>query len=421
MNNQKYYICITPFFPSPERWQGAYVLDQVKAIQRNSDYEVLVFKTCALNDEQKDYTINGIKVHVIRPLLMPSYILNGVTEGIIGHLFVHKLQKLGINLQQIVFVHCHTTNHAAFGFGVKRKNPNIKVLVQFHDLDPLTLRNGKWAEKRWNRRFRARKSISALNRADLLVCISEPVHDTLLAFPFPRKGEVYSSALQMLEMVSDMPSVHPKNMYILNNGVDTSIFHPQENNETNHCETGLMNSLTAKSNSQVFRIGCIANFQELKDHQTLVKAFHLLIKKGYTDIRLSLLGSGETRIDIEHYLRENALYDFVEWPKEVYHENLPGYYHSLDLFILPSYFEGFGCVCTEAAACGVPYMICTGQGAAECIPEEETHLWTFTPKDYEQLADRIDYYITHRPKQHLCKPFDIDILINKFLTYLKTL
>ena len=142
MPNQKYYICVTPFFPSPEHWQGAYVLDQVKAIQRNSNYDVVVFKTCALNDRQPDYTIDGITVHTIRPLLMPSYILNGATETIVGRFFLHTLHRLNIDLNRIVFVHCHTTNHAAFGFGVKKRNPAVKVLVQFHDLDPLTLRNG---------------------------------------------------------------------------------------------------------------------------------------------------------------------------------------------------------------------------------------------------------------------------------------
>lgn len=32
--DRKKYIVVTPFFPSPNRWQGAYVLDQVKAIKK---------------------------------------------------------------------------------------------------------------------------------------------------------------------------------------------------------------------------------------------------------------------------------------------------------------------------------------------------------------------------------------------------
>ena len=49
------YIIITPFFPSPKSWRGAYVLDQVKAIQHNADYEVMVFKPGT-----EDYEIEGI-------------------------------------------------------------------------------------------------------------------------------------------------------------------------------------------------------------------------------------------------------------------------------------------------------------------------------------------------------------------------
>ena len=67
------------------------MLDQVKAIQRNSDYEVVVFKTNPLGLKEDDYEMDGIKVHVIRPFLMPSYILNGLTEGEIGMFFVRKL------------------------------------------------------------------------------------------------------------------------------------------------------------------------------------------------------------------------------------------------------------------------------------------------------------------------------------------
>lgn len=398
-------MCVTPFFPTPGSWWGAYVLDQVKAIKRNSDYEVIVFKTCALIDRQSDYVIDGITVHTIQPLLMPSYILNGLTEGVVGRNFVRTLKKLKIDIDRIAFVHCHTASHAAFGFGVKRVNPRAKILLQFHDLDPLTLRNGKWADKRWNRRYRARKSISALNRADMLVCISEPVRDAILAFPQPRKGEVYPPALQILKDVADMPPITPRNICILNNGVDTTLFHQMQPKQ-----------------SRTFRIGCIANFQELKDHITLIKAFNILIKKGYTDIRLTLLGDkGETRKMIEQYVIKLNIGDFVNWPRNVSHDKLPNFYHSLDLFVLPSIYEGFGCVYTEAHACGVPFICCQNQGAAECIPPDEKDKWLIPPHDYDALARLMERQYHERNVQHLCKDYDIDKLMKKFLNLIKEL
>lgn len=430
MKDKPIYICVTPFFPTPSAWQGAYVLDQVKAIQRNSDYEVVVFRTLPLGSKEYTYEVDGVTVHAIAPLLMPSYILNGATEGIVGRMFVRTLRKIGIDPMRVAYVHCHTTSHSAFGFGVKRVNPNAKVLVQFHDLDPLTLRNGKWADKRWNRRYRARKSIYALNRADLLICISEPVKDVLLSFPEPRKAETYESALRMYADVKGMPSVTPKAVYVLNNGVDTGLFKPNENQnenvnllgaDANENDRELSANLSVNASSVVFRIGCIANFQELKDHITLVKAFEILVKKGYTNMKLSLLGSGGTRSDIEAHLKHNNLMQYVEWPSEVSHDKLPEYYRSLDLFVLPSYFEGFGCVYTESYACGVPFMGVYDQGAAEVISPEEREKWLIQPHGYEQLARLIERYYTEHDRQKLCKEYDIDKLINDYLRYIETI
>lgn len=408
MIQKKYYICVTPFFPSPVRWQGAYVLDQVKAIQRNSDYEVVVFKTNPLGLKEDDYVMDGIRVHVIRPFLMPSYILNGLTEGLVGRLFVRKLKSLGIDPKQVAYVHCHTASHGAFGFGIKKVNPEAKVLIQFHDLDPYTLRNGKLADKRWNVRYRARKSLSAFNRADMLISISTPVQNNLFAFPNARPQEVYPSYLQRLEQVKDFPNVKPKNTYILYNGVDTRVFNT-------------VSSIDSYNDKNRFRIGCIGNFQELKDHITLIKAFNLLHKRGYKNMVLSLLGTGETKNTCVKYLDENNLMQYVEWPKEVNHEHLPDFYHSLDLFVLPSVYEGFGCVYTEAYACGVPFMGVYDQGAAEVIEPGERDKWLIKPHDYVALANLIERCYKERYEQHLCQPYDINELITVFLRKIEKL
>lgn len=397
-----FYLCASPFFPSSNNWRGSYILDQVKAIARHSNYKVVVFATHPLNEKVEDYVRDGIQVYSIRPLLMPSYFLNGLTEGIVGRLFVRKLCQMGINPKDVAFVHCHTASHAAFGFGVRRVNSNTKVLIQFHDLDPYTLRNGKWADKRWNVRYRAKKSLSAFERADLLISISTPVQENLVAFPMARPQETYSSYLARLEQLKDFPSLKSRKTYVLYNGVDCTVFKPAD---------------TVKDNG-IFRIGCISNFGDLKDHITLIKAFEILIRKGYFNMRLSLLGTGETRHMCEEYIRNHGLEEYVEWPQEIAHEKLPEYYHSLSLFVLPSVFEGFGCVYTEAYACGVPFMGVFDQGAAEMIASEQRDKWLIRPHDYVHLAELIEMYKMKPEKQMLCQSYDINILIKNYLRYL---
>ena len=138
-------------------------------------------------------------------------------------------------------------------------------------------------------------------------------------------------------------------------------------------------------------------------------------------MRLSLLGSGETRSFCEQYISDNGLDPFVEWPKEMDHSKLPDYYHSLSLFVLPSVFEGFGCVYTEAHACGIPFMGVYDQGAAEIIPIEDRKKWLIQPHDYIRLGEIIEQYYKKREKQTLSHSIDINELVKSFLDHLKKL
>ena len=400
---KKYYIIITPFFPKSDAFRGAFISDQVRAIAKNSSYEVVVFKSKSITSGEKDYMYRGIQVHLFDDIQMPSYILNGLTNEINCSLFMKAVKRLNIDLDNVVIAHGHTARFAAFPLALKRINHNITTLVQHHDPDPFNIRNGRFATKRWNAVFRTWMSTKLFTQVDCHVCVSRFVEESLRKFPHPTDSLYFDSYKRVLKVVGNTPPANIKHSYVLYNGVDCSIF----NSESHRIHP-------------TFIIGCIANFVDWKGQETLIRALDIL-KSKQDQLKMIFVGSGPTLQDCMNLVQELNLTDIVEFRKEVHHHELAAFYHSLDLFVLPSYFEGFGCVCTEAAACGVPYMICQGQGAAEYILEEESDLWTFIPKDYEQLADRIDYYRTNKPIQHLCETFDIDILMKQFLNFLESL
>lgn len=395
-----YYIVVTPFFPTDESFRGPYIYDQVKAIERTGKYAVIVFKSKSLKDKRDYYVYEGVQVNLFYAFQMPSYIFNGMANNINCISFIKQVRKLGIDINDIAVVHGHTSTFGAYALALKRFNGVIKTVVQHHDRDPFSICYGRLAKWKFNAQYRAKKNIQIFNEIDFHVSISKVVEDNLLSFPNSGKFEFYEPYLKVLSLVDNLPAITPKKSLVLYNGVDTGIFYPKE-------------GLRDKS---IFKIGCIGNFQELKGQITLLKAGKRLIDKyGMHNIRLSFIGSGETLPACKAYVAQNNLEAYVTFENEVHHNELNDYYNSLDLFVLPTYYEGFGCVFTEAAACGVPFMLCEHQGASEYIFPNETHKWLFKPHDDTRLSKLIHNYYLNRYKQNLLYPYNIDILISSYL------
>lgn len=397
---KRYYIVITPFFPNHQSFRGPFIYDQVKAIERNSDYKVIVFKPKTIYSQEKDYCYNGINVYLYPDIQMPSYVLNGLTNNINNIMFLKKLNELNIDITNIDVVHAHTARFAAFALALKRKNNKIKTLVQHHDPDPLNIRNGIWASKKWNALFRSRMSSKLFEQIDCHICISKFVADSLKSYPKPTNNTYLDSYKNILNLVKNEPQIKINQLYILYNGVDTTIFYPQK-----------------RKDNPIFTIGCIGNFVDWKSQETLIQAIYIL-KNKHIETRTIFIGSGPTLKSCKDLVNELNLSNYITFKKEVQHHELAMFYNSLDLFILPSYFEGFGCVFTEASACGVPYIICKGQGAAEYIDPNEADYWTFTPRNFHELAEKIENYILKKPQQHLIITYEIDTLIKDFISFI---
>lgn len=398
--NKPIYLVVTPFFPSEKSFRGPFIYDQVQAIANNSTMEVVVFMPSRSVEKQDKYEYGGIEVYLFKIRETPSYFFNGIFNKRNARSFLARIKQCGIDVTNIVAVHCHTAPFGIYGLALKNENPYIKVLLQHHDRDPYTIRNGKMANWKPNLHYRARNTMRIIGAVDYNISISHAVEDNLLAFPKAGEYESFRPYLNRLKGIKKMPSVSVKKSLVLYNGVDLQKFYPKP----------------SLRNYDKFRIGCIGNFQPLKGHITLLMAV-----KELTDIHptiplsVIIIGTGETLNDCKRYVERNRLDNIVEFRTEVDHNALVDFYNSLDLFVLPTTFEGFGCVLTEAYACGVPFMVCEHQGAAECIEPSEINRWTFPAGDYHKLAILIKDFLKNRYQQHLCVPIDINILISDFL------
>ncbi|HIE14052.1 TPA: glycosyltransferase family 1 protein, partial [Candidatus Bathyarchaeota archaeon] len=69
------------------------------------------------------------------------------------------------------------------------------------------------------------------------------------------------------------------------------------------------------------------------------------------------------------------------------------YYNASDIFILPTRYEPFGMVITEAMACGLPVITTNRAGAIDFITNGKNGFIMDNPSDYKQLADMINTLI----------------------------
>lgn len=382
------YLVVTPFFPAPGNWRGAYCFDFVQALKRVGKWRVEVF----VPGDGDDYEYQGIRVHRFRERKLPSGIWQFVWSNWNQRSFLSAVVQTGIDLNDVDVCHAHTAPFGVYALAVKRRNPRCKTLLHHHDPASFGLRGSRFRHW-WFQKFPMFFWLRAIHdEIDCHVFISQMVGRSFRKFP-----DTEWSALEDYRKLSRglgrFRGVRVKNSIVLHNGVDISVFRS-----------------LSKIEHEGFVVGCVANLDEWKDPITLVRAVGKL--KGY-DVRLKVVGSG---VDVPRMKEEadRLGVNMVIMP-EVDHARLPEFYRGLDLFVLPSYFEGFGCVFTEAHACGVPFITCEGQGMDDLILPEDRVLWLCKPKDPLDLAAKILYYIRHRPIQRLAEDQDIDKLVGTFV------
>lgn len=89
--------------------------------------------------------------------------------------------------------------------------------------------------------------------------------------------------------------------------------------------------------------------------------------------RLTIAGaldrSPETVAALRQQIASSAVHDRITLAGAVDDAALAALYDGADLFVLPSRFEGFGMVLTEALARGLPIVTTTGGAAGETVPD----------------------------------------------------
>ena len=108
----------------------------------------------------------------------------------------------------------------------------------------------------------------------------------------------------------------------------------------------------------------IGRLSKEKGIYQLIKGFEICLKNN-NNLKLIIVGDGNQKSEIEKYLKIKKLNDKI-FLKGWTH-NTKKYYVDAKLFILPSFFEGFGNVLIEALSYGLPCLSTNTDGPKEIL------------------------------------------------------
>lgn len=136
--------------------------------------------------------------------------------------------------------------------------------------------------------------------------------------------------------------INEKQYMILHNAIDVEKFIYNEK---------IREKLRNKMNLQdKFVIGHVGRFMEQKNHDFILELFKVIIDKN-SDAFLILLGDGELQNKVKKKSEKLGISDSIKFLGNV--DNVNEMYQAMDVFLLPSLFEGLPVVGIEAQAAGL--------------------------------------------------------------------
>lgn len=119
-----------------------------------------------------------------------------------------------------------------------------------------------------------------------------------------------------------------------------------------------------------FVVLSVGRLEKVKGHKYLIEAFSE-IKKEIPEAKLVLVGDGSERGNLENQADKLGISRSIEFVGEILHDELPRWYHGVDVFVMPSLSEGFGITAIEAMASGLAIVATRVGSLSEIVQDGE--------------------------------------------------
>jgi glycosyltransferase involved in cell wall biosynthesis len=189
-------------------------------------------------------------------------------------------------------------------------------------------------------------------------------------------------------LVKDM-GISERIIDVVHHGVDPEIFFQIQ-------DSSKIDELKTKYKLPDAFILYVGSILPVKNVPTLIKSFSRLVsRKEFKHYHLVIAGAKAWGYQSAYDLVKNlGIEEKVIFTGFFPAEDLPTLYNSAELYVLPSFFEGFGIPIMESFACGTPVITSN----VSCLPEVAGDAaLLFNPQNVDELADAMAKVLSEHP------------------------
>ena len=145
---------------------------------------------------------------------------------------------------------------------------------------------------------------------------------------------------------------------------------------------------------EILYAGRLLNLKRVLD---TVKALDLLVKKGVTNFRFTVVGDGEQKPKIEAYVKKHRLEQFVRLMPFVPASEVRQYMDQADIYVFSSnFYEGWGAVMNEAMDSACAMVVSHAVGSAPYLIENGKNGLIYPCGNVKRLSDALGKLIGDR-------------------------
>lgn len=153
-----------------------------------------------------------------------------------------------------------------------------------------------------------------------------------------------------------------------------------------------LNAKIPEFNENKIKLLIAGNICKTKGQEEAIKAIEYLKNKGINNLELQIAGDGVMKEQLEKYVIENKLEDNVKFLG--FRRDLDEIRKQINIYLMCSQNEAFGRVTIEAMM-SKNLVIGANTGGTVELVTDKTNGFLYNQGDYKDLANKIEYVITH--------------------------